>query len=918
MEKIEDQANELVIPYSKYQLDNGLTVIIHEDHHDPLIHVDVTYHVGSGREEVGKSGFAHFFEHMMFEGSKHVGNNDHFKFISEAGGTLNGSTNRDRTNYYETLPKNQLDLALWLESDRMGFLLQAVTQEGFENQLSVIKNEKAQRYENQPYGMMSQVNQEHLYPANHPYSWTTIGYTEDLDRVTLNDLKEFFKTWYGPNNAVLTIGGDVKAEEAIERVAHFFASIPRGPEVLKPVYETFSLDKTKYVSYKDKVRFPMLEITWPTAPMYHADEAALDVLGDILGNGKNALLYKEFVKAQKAVQVFGSHYCYEGSGEFRLGIFAYPNQHLQEVKASVDAILDDIATNGISNEDVERAKVKYYSQVLYSLESVKNKVSRLAAYQTFASTANYVAEDANRYKAVSREDVLRVFRQYIYQKNCVNLTFYDEPHKELLPSTDNSFFERTGLDNIRLAKGAVEPPVVNDSFDRNEKPNGDTAPTVTVPELYEASYANGINLMGTYNGESPTLSMQLQFKGGSMCDPLGQSGRAALFSRMFKESGEHLSAEEISAQLELLGSSINAQATKENFSIVVRCLKENFMKTMGILEELMMHPSFVEAELIRVKNEHKEFLAYQNDETEILANRTFYEGIYGKEHRLGRPASGRFEETDQIDREALLKYRSEVLQPDNCLIAVSGDIKRVELEKGIGFLINDWSGHHSVSLEMTQAGFPGKGLIWVRHKEGAAQSEIRIGYPAMPYSATGDYFRAAIMNYPLGSAFNSRINLNLREDKGYTYGARSYFSGGAYNGPYIASAAVGVDVTANAVKEFMFEISNYRNNGATDEELTFTKNSLLYRDALKYETNSQKVSLMMRMLQFGLVKDFIYKQKEIMTNIAASEVNQLAQKFLPVDDMLIVVAGDKDKIVEPLKDLGLAEVVVIEDSSINA
>lgn len=912
IEKVTETQEGLVIPYSKYRLENGLTVILHEDHHDPLVHVDLTYHVGSGREEVGKSGFAHFFEHMMFEGSKNVGNNDHFKFISEAGGTLNGSTNRDRTNYYETLPKNQLELALWLESDRMGFLVEAVTQEGFENQRSVIKNEKAQRYENQPYGMMSQVNQEHLYPQNHPYSWTTIGYTEDLDRVTTNDLKEFFVTWYGPNNAVLTIGGDLIAEEAIELVNTYFGSIPRGPEVAKPHFEPFALDKTKYVSYEDKVRFPMLEITWPTVPMYHPDEAALDVLGDLLGNGKNALLYKAFVKAQKAVQVFGSHYCYEGAGEFRLGVFAYPNQHLGQIEASIKEILDSIAENGFEEKEVERARVKYYSQVLYSLESVKNKVSRLAAYHTFAPSSNFVEKDASRYKDVTAADVMRVFNQYVYQQHSVNLSFYDSPHKELLPAPDNSSFERVGLDAIRHAEGEVQPLEVQESLDRSKKPEGGPSPTVTVPELYSATYDNGLQLMGTTNNESPTLSMQLHFSGGSITDPEGQSGRSTVYSRMIRESSQNFSAESISAQLESLGSSISASSHKENFNVSVRCLTENFRPTMALLKEVLFYPAFNQEELDRTRVEQKEMLAYQNDETDVLANRAFYEAVYGKEHPLGRPGSGRIEDTDAIDRESLLAFQKEIINPENCLLAVSGDLDQQTLEEGIDFLINDWNKGTTVLPEMPAPEFNSKGQVIVSHKEGAAQSEIRIGYPAMPYSATGDFYRSVIMNYPLGSAFNSRINLNLREDKGFTYGARSYFFGGKYNGPYIATAAVGVDVTADAVKEFVYEIKKYRDEGITDEELEFTKSSILRRDALKYETNSQKVALMLRMLRFGLVKDFVESQKEILANIAPPELNALAKKYLPLEEMVIVVAGDKNKIVGPLEALNLGPVVVVE------
>lgn len=915
IEKVEESA-KLAIPYTKYQLANGLTVIIHEDHHDPLVHVDITYHVGSGREEVGKSGFAHFFEHMMFEGSKHVGNNDHFKHISEAGGTLNGSTNRDRTNYYETLPKNQLELALWLESDRMGFLLDAVTQEGFENQRSVIKNEKAQRYENQPYGMLSQVTQENFYPENHPYSWTTIGYTEDLDRVTTDDLKEFFATWYGPNNAVLTIGGDVDTQKTIDLVVKYFGSIPRGPEVLKPVYEAPQITQMRRVNYRDQVRFPMLQITLPTISVYHEDEAALDILADILGNGKNSRMYEPFVKAQKAVQVYSSNFCYEGSGEFRIGIFAYPNQHLNDIEQEINEVLERIHREGITEDEVRRASIKYYSQILYSLESVKNKVSRLAAYQTFAPSSNFVEEDAERYKRLTAGDIMRVFRKYVFQKPSLNVTFYDTPHESLIQQPNIPEFKRVGLEEIGHA-AAVKAPIITDTFDRSIKPEGGTAPVVTVPDFYGRVFDNGLQLMGVENRESPTLSMALSFKGGSTTDPDAMSGLSTIYARMARESSQHYAAKEISQKLDAVGASIQVSAHKEEMEFRVKCLREGFQETMEILKEVLFYPLFKDDELARIKHEHKELLAFQQDEPEILANRAFYASIYGDNHPLGKPTSGRYLEIDNIDADALKSFQRQFLNPENCKLVVSGALDEQELLDTIGFLTNEWAKGNTPKIDMPAPAFNAGGKILIVHKANAAQSEIRIGYPAMPYSAAGEYYLANIMNHPLGSAFNSRINLNLREDKGYTYGARSYFHGGRYGGPFVATAAVAADVTAAAVGEFLFELKNYRDHGISDEELAFTKKSLLNREALKYETNSQKNAFMLRMLEFGLVKEYVDEQKEILSNIAPTKINTLAKKYLPVEDMVIVVAGDRSVIEGPLRDLGAGEVLVLEPEVMN-
>jgi zinc protease len=301
VEKVERTGSELVIPYEKYVLPNGLTVVVHEDHSDPVVHVDVTYHVGSAREEVGKSGFAHFFEHMLFQGSDNVADEQHFKIVQEAGGTLNGSTNRDRTNYYETVPSNQLEKMLWLEADRMGFFLDAVTQQKFEVQRATVKNERGQRYDNVPYGLAYEKYSTTLYPYGHPYSWLTIGYVEDLNRVNVEDLKNFFLRWYGPNNATLTVGGDVKASEVVKLVEKYFGSIQRGPEVKAVQVPAVTLDSMRYVSYVDNyAKLPLLYVVYPTVPNYHKDMAALQCLAQVLGQGRNSVLYQQLTKKQLA------------------------------------------------------------------------------------------------------------------------------------------------------------------------------------------------------------------------------------------------------------------------------------------------------------------------------------------------------------------------------------------------------------------------------------------------------------------------------------------------------------------------------------------------------------------------------------------------------------------------------------------
>lgn len=592
------------IPYKKYQLSNGLTLVLHQDNSDPLVHVDVTYHVGSARELAGRSGFAHLFEHMMFQGSQNVADEQHFKVVTEAGGTLNGTTNTDRTNYFETVPSNQLEKMLWLESDRMGFLLPALTDKKFEVQRETVKNERAQRIDNRPYGRLGERLSQAVYPQGHPYSWPVIGWPEDLNRATPDDVRSFFKRWYGPNNATLTIGGDFDEAQVLTLVNKYFGEIPRGPEVSAPEKTLVTLDKTRYVSMEDKVHLPLLQVSLPTVYARHQDEAALDILANILGGGKTSIFYKNLVKDGYAVQAGVSHPCQELACQFSMYAVANPGRggKLDDIYERVNASIAEFEQRGVTDEDLEKVKVQFEANTIFGLQSVRGKVSALAANQTFIGKPDVIAEDIKRYSSVSKADVMRVFNQYVKGKPMVVMSVVPEGAKALIAHEDNFIAPKpqvadvavTGIDNVKQ---------VISGFDRSQQPSSGKAPVLKVPELWEAKLANGIEVIGTQSTETPTVELVIYLNGGHRLVDVNQAGLASMTAAMLNESSQLRSGEELAQALELLGASVQFSASGYQSVIQLSSLTSKLDSVLTILEERLMKPGFKQADFDRIKQQ---------------------------------------------------------------------------------------------------------------------------------------------------------------------------------------------------------------------------------------------------------------------------------------------------------------------------
>jgi len=926
VEKITRKGDELIIPYEKYTLPNGLTIVVHEDHSDPVVHVDVTYHVGSAREEIGKSGFAHFFEHMMFQGSDHVADEQHFKVVTESGGTLNGSTNRDRTNYYETVPSNQLEKMLWLESDRMGFLLDAVTQQKFEVQRATVKNERGQNYDNQPYGLSGEVIARNLFPYGHPYSWLTIGYIEELNKVSVSDLKNFFLRWYGPNNATLTIGGDVDTADVVKLADKYFGSIPRCPDVKPVKLEPVVIEKDRYVSYVDNyARAAQLRIVYPTVPEYNADMAALACLSQVLGGGgggggrggggrgggggggnRNSVFYQFLIKDQKALAASANSQLSELAGEFSISVTPYPGKNLAEMEQLVGQALGEFEKRGVTDEDIEKFKSGYESRTINGLASVSGKVNQLAAFQTFAGNPNMISTLLTMYRSLKKEDVLRVYNKYVKGKHRLVLSVLTKGGENAIAAADNYTIDKSHYQAPNYGYATLKYVKAKDNLDRSKIPTSGPNPVVKVPAFWTSTLPNKMKVIGTENTEIPTVTLSVSLKGGTFLEGnnLSKSGWVNLFASMMGEDTKNYTSEQFSLELEKLGSSVGVNNTSDAIVFSIQTLKKNLDKTLLLLEERMMNPKFSEEAFTRIKRQLVQRLQNGRTQPAGVATNVYAKLNYGGNNILGISESGTAESINNIQFADIQNYYDNYIGSEDGKVIIVGDIKQAEILPKLAFL-NKLPVKSFTVPAPAVAPAVAKTRIYLVNIPKAAQTEFRVGnVTGLKYDATGEYYRAVLTNYNLGGAFNSRINLNLREDKGWTYGARSGFAANKYTGSFTFSSGILARATDSALYEVMKDIKNYAANGVTEEEVTFMKKSIGQSDARNYETGPQKANFIGRILEYNLPADFVSKQSQILNSVTKKDLDAIAKKYLDVNKMNILLVGDKQLILPGLKRLG--------------
>ncbi|ELO1778366.1 insulinase family protein [Vibrio fluvialis] len=904
VEKVDAQPGKVMIPYSKYRLDNGLTVILSPDHSDPLVHVDVTYHVGSAREVAGKSGFAHFFEHMMFQGSKHVGDQQHFRIITEAGGSLNGTTNRDRTNYYETVPSNQLEKVLWLESDRMGFLLDAVSQRKFEIQRDTVKNERAQNYDNRPYGLIWEKMSEAIYPEGHPYSWQTIGYVQDLDRVDVNDLKAFFLRWYGPNNAVLTIGGDIDVDKTLAWVSKYFGSIPKGPEVDNAPKQPASLPQDRFITLQDRIQQPMVVIGWPTAYRGAEDQASLDALAKVLGSGSNSLLYQNLVKTQKAVDAGAFQDCAELACTFYVYAMA-PSGDKAQLKPLYHELmqtLQQFKQSGVDKARLDQINGMAEANAVFALESVQGKVTQLASNQTFYGQPDRIETQLAELRAVSPQSVSQVFNQYLDGQHKVTLSVVPKGQTQLAVQADNfTPPERVVPEYHKISDSDLHYRAVKDNFDRSLMPKVAEAVQAHMPPLYDIYFDNGAELLGTQTTETPTVLVEIKLPAGERHVVPGKEGLANLTAAMLEEGSTTRGVEQIQAQLDKLGSQVSVNANAYSTSIVISSLKKNLAETMNVVEEVLFKPGFRKEDFNRIKQQMIQGVVYQHQQPSWLASQATRQVLFG-DSIFARASDGTEASIAALTLDDVKNFYRKYYTPHGAQIVVVGDIGKREVRKQLQFFAN-WHGEASPLLRPQVVPNLGGQKIYLVDKPGAPQTIVRLVRRGLPFDATGELYLSQLANFNLAGNFNSRINQNLREDKGYTYGASSYFVSNREVGGIVFNAQVRADSTVPSIIEMEKEMDRFSKQGMTNEEMKFLRLAVGQQDALSYETPSQKAQLLSSILTYSLDKDYLQQRNDIVKSVDKSTLDELAAKWFVPADYQIIVVGDAKSLKPQLEKL---------------
>lgn len=880
----------IFIESHKFVLSNGLEVVLHEDHSLPFVAVNVWYHVGSKDEEVGRTGFAHLFEHVMFEGSKHH-NRDYFEPLQKVGATLNGSTAADRTNYWENVPSNCLELALWLESDRMGYLLDALDQTRFDIQREVVKNERRQSYDNRPYGRSQLLLHSATFPPPHPYSWPVIGSQEDLDSASLDDVKNFFRRFYSPSNASLSIAGDFDSDQVTRLVDLYFSGIPSGPPIDRISRLESSLKGETSITIRDKVQLPRLYLVWPVCPMFDASEAPLDILAAVMGDGKSSRLYRSLVYEKQIVSdVSVDSYSQEIGGEFRVQVTASPGHTLEEGQKVVEEEFDRICRIPPTEEEVRRAKNRIEIQHLRQLErfgGFAGRADQLNYYNVFAKNPGLINTDLERYMVVSPDQVSRTAQEFL-STNRVKMS--------VLPESTTKHSTRT--------------------VDRSVMPKSLASSKFDLPVAVRHQFENKLSLIHVAKPGIPLVAAGMIFRTGAIKDPVDRPGLSHMTAAMLLEGTTDRSSQQISEEMEFLGAQLDLEAAREHVFSSVVTLTTHWRKALNIMADAGRNSTFPARELERVRNERLADLKRVADDSNLIAQRASRSIIYGPEGGYGHPLTGTEQSVSQMTREELMSLYEGQYTPDRATVVVVGDVSTDEAVSAVGNAFGDWSceptaGDDGATIGNRQS--QAETTIYLVDKPGAAQSVICVGHLTIPHRSP-DYYALSLLNYVFGGSPVSRLFMNLRQDKGYSYGYYSTIDWVTGPSAILAGGSVETRVTKEAVAETLKEFADiHMGRPVTKDEYNAAREGIFKHFPSQFETQAQVLQQFSGLVAFGLPDDYYSNYIDNMNSVTLDDVHRVGAERIDDKHLTVLVVGDRESVQKGLCELGFRLVVVDSD-----
>jgi zinc protease len=912
-----NKETSLSIPYEKYTLPNGLTVVLNVDKSDPIACLAIYYHVGSSREVPGKTGFAHLFEHMMFQKSENVGEDQLFRNIQGAGGNLNGSTNQDRTNYFEVIPKNALEMSLWMESDRMGYLENTVTPSALTNQQNVVQNEKRESVDNAPYGFNNEIIQKNLYPAGHPYSWTVIGDMKDLTNAKVEDVKAFHKKFYTPNNATLTVSGDIDINEVKAWIDKYFGEIPAGEPVEKRGPMPASLASIIKLFHEDSfAKAPQLTMVFPTVERYSKESYALNFLGELLSGTKKSPLYVVLVKDKKLTsRVNARNGSQELAGTFTISVGANPDVKLTDVENAIFDGLKKFETDWFSAEDLTRIKAQYETRFYNSFASVQQKAFQFAEYTMNTGNPEYYKKDLAAIQAVTMKDIKDVYNKYIKGKNYLETSFVPKGQVSLIAEGSvNAGIVEEDLKHAAEVKEvfASNEPVVKTptKLDRSIQPPLAVDPTVNIPIIWNSSLTNGLKIWGIVQNELPLVQYSIVLSAGHISEDISKAGLANLVASMMNEGTKNKTPEQLEDAIGLLGASINVSSGNEDISISVSTMTRNFEKTIALVEEMLLEPRWDQERFGLAKSRIINNLKRNQASPDYLSSTTLNKLLFGDNNILAIDASGTEATVNSITIDDLKTFYNKYFSPTIARLLVVGDVNQKRVELAFEGLSDKWQPKEVALPEVKGPQAPEKSAIYFVDFPGAKQSVISIGAPSLPRTSS-DFNPAYVANYKLGGSFNGIFNLILREEKGFTYGARSNIAGFTNYGTFFASSRVRTNSTLESVNIFKTEMEKYRESMPQDY-IDFTKSALIKGNALRFETLGSLLGMLNTMTAYHLPNDYIKQEEAYVQALTPEKQLEVVKKYIDPAKMYYVVVGDAATQLKDLEKVGFGKPILVK------